>query len=63
VAGGWLCLAAVVGLVVGKVIRNRDRQVPTDSESRPPADRGGAAEPTARQSAPPPSQPSSRIDP
>ena len=32
VAGGWLCLAAVVGLVVGRVIRNRDRQVPTDSE-------------------------------
>jgi hypothetical protein len=30
VAGGWVCLAAVVGLVVGRVIRNRDRQVPAD---------------------------------
>lgn len=28
VAGGWLVLAVVVGLVVGRVIRNRDRQVP-----------------------------------
>ena len=30
VAGGWVCLATVVGLVVGRVIRNRDRQVPSD---------------------------------
>jgi hypothetical protein len=28
VAGGWLVLASVVGLVVGRVIRNRDRQIP-----------------------------------
>lgn len=28
VLGGWLVLAAVVGLVVGRVIRNRDRQEP-----------------------------------
>jgi hypothetical protein len=35
VAGGWLCLAAVVGLVVGRIIRNRDRQIPTDAD--PPA--------------------------
>ncbi len=32
VAGGWLCLATVVGVVVGRIIRNRDRQVPTDAE-------------------------------
>ena len=34
VAGGWVCLATVVGLVVGRMIRNRDRQVPSDSENR-----------------------------
>jgi len=34
VAGGWVCLATVVGLVVGRIIRNRDRQVPSDSENR-----------------------------
>jgi hypothetical protein len=34
VAGGWVCLAAVVGLVVGRIIRNRDRQVPSDAENR-----------------------------
>ena len=28
VAVGWVALAAVVGLVVGRVIRNRDRQIP-----------------------------------
>jgi hypothetical protein len=26
--GGWIVLAAIVGLVVGRVIRNRDRQAP-----------------------------------
>jgi hypothetical protein len=52
-----------VGLVVGRVIRNRDRQVPTDSESRPSSGRNGAAEPTARQATPPPSKRSTRIDP
>lgn len=31
-AGGWLCLAAVVGIVVGRIIRNRDRQIPSDAE-------------------------------
>jgi hypothetical protein len=35
VAGGWLCLAAAVGVVVGRVIRNRDRQIPTDSSESP----------------------------
>jgi len=29
-----VCLATVVGLVVGRMIRNRDRQVPSDSENR-----------------------------
>ena len=29
-----MCLATVVGLVVGRIIRNRDRQVPSDSENR-----------------------------
>jgi hypothetical protein len=35
VAVGWMCLAAVVGLVLGRVIRNRDRQVPKDTEHPP----------------------------
>lgn len=26
----WISLAAIVGLVVGRVIRNRDRQIPRD---------------------------------
>ena len=30
ILGGWLFLAAVVGLIVGRVIRNRDKQ-----EARP----------------------------
>ena len=30
VGGGYLLLAAVVGLVVGRVVRNRDRQIPHD---------------------------------
>ncbi|HEY0816676.1 MAG TPA: hypothetical protein VGE11_25645 [Pseudonocardia sp.] len=32
VAVGWMGLAAVVGLVLGRVIRNRDRQVPKPGE-------------------------------
>lgn len=28
VLGGWVILALVVGLVVGAVIRNRDKQIP-----------------------------------
>lgn len=35
VAVGWVVLAAVVGLVVGRVIRNRDRQIPTDVRDQP----------------------------
>lgn len=27
---GWLSLAAIVGIIVGRTIRNRDRQIPTD---------------------------------
>lgn len=30
VAGGWIVLAPIVGLIVGRVIRNRDRQDPTE---------------------------------
>jgi hypothetical protein len=54
VAGGWVCLAAVVGLVVGRIIRNRDRQVPSDPENRP-----GNVE----QKAPPASPQRSRREP
>lgn len=28
VASGWIALAGIVGLVVGLVIKNRDRQAP-----------------------------------
>ncbi|MBA3905544.1 MAG: hypothetical protein H0X35_02495 [Pseudonocardiales bacterium] len=32
VAVGWMFLAVMVGLVVGRVIRNRDRQIPKNTE-------------------------------
>jgi hypothetical protein len=49
-----VCLAAVVGLVVGRIIRNRDRQVPSDPENP----RGNV-----EQKAPPASPQRSRQEP
>jgi hypothetical protein len=44
VAAAWLVVAAVVGLLVGRVIRERDRQVPPspDAAPAPAADEGRA---------------------
>lgn len=41
---GWIVLALAVGLLVGRMIRNRDRQVPTALSDRPLRrdDQGGA---------------------
>jgi hypothetical protein len=36
VAVAWMCLAAVVGVVLGRIIRNRDRQVPKDTKPPTP---------------------------
>jgi hypothetical protein len=63
VAGGWLCLAAVVGVVVGRIIRNRDRQVPTDAEVRPGSRRPDGGEGSQRDAPPAPQQRSSRTEP
>jgi hypothetical protein len=63
VAGGWLCLAAVVGVVVGRVIRNRDRQIPTDAEVRPAPRRPDDGPGARRETPPTPQQRSSRMEP
>jgi hypothetical protein len=45
VAAAWLAVATVVGVLVGRVIRQRDRQVPSSpapppaAESGPPTDK------------------------
>jgi hypothetical protein len=41
----WLVVALVVGVVIGRTIRNRDRQVPSD----PAAPITGIPTPTAEQ--------------
>jgi hypothetical protein len=63
VAGGWLCLAAVVGVVVGRVIRNRDRQIPTDAEPRPTSRRPDGSAGAPRDTPPAPQQRPSRMEP
>jgi hypothetical protein len=36
VAAAWLAVATVVGVLVGRMIRHRDRQVPTAPDPPPP---------------------------
>ena len=38
VAAAWLVVAAVVGVLVGRMIRERDRQVPPAPQPSPAAD-------------------------
>jgi hypothetical protein len=49
VAAAWLAVAAVVGVLVGRMIRERDRQVPPPP-TPPPATRSetGKDDPTRR---------------
>ncbi|GAA0908794.1 hypothetical protein [Pseudonocardia zijingensis] len=47
VAAAWLAVAAGVGVLVGRLIRERDRQVPPSPEP-PPATRRGPADPVHR---------------
>jgi hypothetical protein len=50
----WIVLSALLGLLVGKIIRNRDRQVPDDvpTAAADPEDRG----PSARSRRTPPAE-------
>ncbi len=41
VAAAWLAVATVVGVLVGRVVRQRDRQVPREP-APPPAPEAGA---------------------
>ena len=41
----WLAVAAGVGVVIGRVIRLRDRQVPRDGPGSSSADGGGDGQP------------------
>ena len=47
VAAAWLAVAAVVGVLVGRMIRERDRQVPPGPEP-PPSTGAGETGPTHR---------------
>jgi hypothetical protein len=47
VAAAWLVVATVVGVLVGRMIRERDRQTPRPPDP-PPATGTGRDEPTRR---------------
>jgi hypothetical protein len=49
VAAVWLAVAAVVGVLIGRMIRKRDRQVPSAPTPPPPTDSTtGEDDPTRR---------------
>jgi hypothetical protein len=47
----WLVVATGVGVLIGRVIRQRDRQVPTNDavKERPPSERGSSSEAKGRR--------------
>lgn len=47
--GAWVCVAVVVALLIGRVVRLRDRQAPRpDPPPSPPGRRDAAGPPTGR---------------
>lgn len=53
IGGGWLLLTLVVGLTVGRVIRNRDRQDPKPPHVEPEIPQQRARPPRRPQQWPP----------
>ena len=50
----WVAVAALVGMLLGRMVRRRDRQVPTDDPASFPAPRVPAQEPPVAERRPRP---------